>query len=139
MLEKGLPPQGDFAMWPPERGRIPSAPSLYTIWEGPKRLMWVGTTLDPFATLDSHAEGRLENDGFTTAVLNQLVLPGLSEALRLDVEKGLLPMDKMVRFKIRRSFRYKLLPMQAAEARIYEDLIRHGVLDAGPPALDYVK
>jgi tetratricopeptide (TPR) repeat protein len=136
ILEKGLPLQGEFASWPPELGRIPATPGVYTIWEGPERLMWVGATLDLFATLDSHAEGRVENDDFCAAVLNQLILPSLSEGLRLDMEKGILPSDRMVRFRIRRDLRYRLIPMGVSDAHLLSDLIRRGVLDAGLPQLN---
>lgn len=136
ILEKGLPPQGDFASWPPEQGRIPATSGVYTVWEGLDRLVWVGATLDLFATLDSHVEGRIENDSFCAAILNQFVLPRLSEELKLDMEKDDLPSDKMVRFIIRRDLRYRLIPMEFSEARLFEDLIKRGVLDAGPPQLN---
>jgi tetratricopeptide (TPR) repeat protein len=136
ILEKGLPPQGDFVSWPPEHGRIPLTSGIYTVWEGGERLMWVGATQNLFATLDSHAGGQIENDSFCAAVLNQLVLPFLTEELRLDIEKGVLPMDKIVKLNIRRNLRYRLIPMGISEARLFENLIKRGVLDAGPPQLN---
>jgi hypothetical protein len=135
ILEKGLPPRGEFANWPPESGRIPATSSVYTIWKGKNCLLWVGATQDLFATLNSHADGRIENDSFCASVLKQLVLPNISEELRLDIEKGVLPYDKVVRLEIRRNLCYRFIPMGISEARLYEDLIKRGVFDAGPPQL----
>jgi tetratricopeptide (TPR) repeat protein len=135
LLEKGLPPQGEFAQWPPAPGRIPSAPGVCTIWEGPSHLVFVEAASDLFAALELHAQGQVDGNSFGAAVFAQEILPGLSEDLRADVDKGALPPDKMVRFRVRRNFRYRVLPMALAEARLYEAAIRGGALDAGLPRL----
>jgi hypothetical protein len=135
LLENGLPPRGEFAQWPFDPGRIPSAAGVYTIWEGPHHLVFVGAADDLYAALDRHAEGNVENSSFAAAVFEREILPNLSDDLKLDVQNGALPADKMTRFRVRRSFRYRLLPMGIDEARMYADIIARGALDAGPPRL----
>jgi hypothetical protein len=89
------------------------------------------------ASLDDIAEGR-ETVGFTKDFLDNRILPSVNSEVRSDLERGLLPAEKAVRFRVRRDLSYRFLPASAQEGDAMRALIIGGALDAGIPELAHI-
>lgn len=139
MLEGGPFNRGSFANWPPPpaTASMLTRSGVYTIWGGPRNLLAVASVSDLMASLDDIAEGR-ETVGFTKDFLNNRILPSVNSEVRSDLEHGLLPAEKAVRFRVRRDLSYRFLPASAQEGDAMRALIIGGALDVGIPELAHI-
>jgi len=116
---------------------------VYTVWDAGGDLIYVGVAgRNPdgaglASRLRSHASGRRSGDQFCVYVADHYVLPELSGEQVQAIVASRLSMDALVRERIRRSFSFRVAPVQDyAQALSVEGWIKSGAADCGPPRLN---
>jgi hypothetical protein len=87
--------------------------------------------------LNSHASGRRSGDQFCVYVCDRFVVPTLTREQQQAIGRGDLSLDTLTRSYIRDRLSYRFVATEdGTAARVLEDRLRRGELEAGQPVLN---
>jgi hypothetical protein len=134
-LHHGTRPGQRLSEWPPEDNRYES-PGAFTVWYGEKSLIWADSTRNLRDAIGLCASGDGDRSDFCAKVLNELVIPGLSEESRRDFDEGRLDKTKMTKFFVHKNLSVLThVTANDADAERLATLVRAGALSLGKPRL----
>ena len=117
-----------FKDWPIDA--VPKEPGIYTVWNQPGELLYVGIALEGKnglrGRLGSHANGRRGGDQFNVYVADRLVLQLLDAEQIAQISAGKLLFDRVTREYIRDNLGFRFSPCSKSEAEKMESRLKAG-------------